>query len=412
MSSAGTAGPRPGAYRALFLATLAFALCFAVWGLVSPLATQFQELYELSSTQISIVIATPVILGSLFRIPIGLLADRFGGRAVFAGLMLVLVVPVLFIGLLGGSFGGLLFWGFFLGLAGSSFAVGIPFVNKWFPPHMQGLVLGVYGMGNIGSAIAAYAAPAIASFYGWRWAFWVFIVPLIAMAAVFWMLGRDAPSTGPRPSVTAGISLFRREAMPWVLSLFYFLTFGGFVALGIYLPKLLVDLFGFTPTGAGLRAAGFVVLATLTRPIGGWLADRIGGSLTLAVVFVSLPVTALVMSLQPGLGLFRVAVLTTAVLLGIGNGAVFKLVAEYYPGKTGAVTGVVGAAGGLGGFFPPLVLGVVRDATGSYAVGFVLLALFAVGCLLVNLLFVRRRPAGVPAGANAGADAATEGRVR
>lgn len=396
-SSAG--GPQAGAYRALFLATLAFALCFAVWGLVSPLATQFQELYQLSSTQISIVIATPVILGSLFRIPIGLLTDRFGGRVVFSALMLFLVVPVLFIGVLGGSFAGLLFWGFFLGIAGSSFAVGVPFVNKWFPPHMQGLVLGIYGMGNIGSAVAAYTAPAIAAFYGWQWAFWVFIIPLVAMAVVFWMLGRDAPSTGPRPSVTAGISLFRQEAMPWVLSLFYFLTFGGFVALGIYLPKLLVDLFGFTPTGAGLRAAGFVVLATLARPIGGWLADRIGGSLTLAVVFGVVPLTALVMSLQPGLGLFRLAVLTTAVLLGIGNGAVFKLVAEYYPGKTGAVTGVVGAAGGLGGFFPPLVLGVVRDATGSYALGFVLLALFAVGCLLVNLLFVRRHPAGASAGA-------------
>jgi len=264
--------------------------------------------------------------------------------------MLVLVVPVLFIGLLVGSFGGLLFWGFLLGLAGSSFAVGVPFVNKWFPPHMQGLVLGIYGMGNIGSAIAAYAAPAIAAFCGWQWAFWVFILPLVAMAAVFWILGRDAPSTGPRPSVTAGISLFRREVMPWVLSLFYFLTCGGFVALGINLPKLLVDLFGFTPTGSGLRAAGFVVLATLARPVGGWLADRIGGSRTLAIV----PVTALVMSLQPDLGLFRVAVLTTAVPLGIGNGAVFKLVAAYYPDKTGAVTGVVGAAGGLGGPFLPV----------------------------------------------------------
>jgi MFS transporter, NNP family, nitrate/nitrite transporter len=412
MSSAGTTGPRPGAYRALLLATLALALCFSVWGLVSPLATQFQRVYEMSSTQISIVIATPVLLGSVLRIPMGFLTDRFGGRVVFTALMLFMIFPVLFIGLLGGSFGGLLFWGFFLGVAGASFAVGVPFVSRWFPPHMQGLVLGVYGMGNIGSAIAAYTAPAVAAFYGWQWAFWVFIVPLVAMAAIFWMLGRDAPSAGPRPSVTAGISLFRQDAMPWVLSLFYFLTFGGFVALGIYLPKLLVDLFGFTPTGAGLRAAGFVVLATLARPVGGWLADRIGGSVTLAIVFAVVPLTALVLSLQPGLGLFRVAVLATAVLLGIGNGAVFKLVAEYYPGKTGAVTGVVGAAGGLGGFFPPLVLGVVRDATGSYALGFVLLALFAVGCLLVNLLFVRRRPAGAPAGAGAGSNAATEGRVR
>lgn len=405
MSSVGTAGPRPGAYRALVLATVAFALCFAVWGLVSPLAIQFQELYELSSTQISIVIATPVILGSLFRIPMGLLTDRFGGRVVFSALMLVLVVPVLFIGLLGGSFGGLLFWGFFLGLAGSSFAVGVPFVNKWFPAHMQGLALGIYGMGNIGQAIALYAAPAIAAFYGWQWAFWVFILPLVAMSAIFWLLGREAPQAGPRPSVTAGISLFRQEVMPWVLSLFYFLTFGGFVALGVYLPKLLVDLFGFTPTGAGLRAAGFVVLATLSRPVGGWLADRIGGPRTLAIVFAIVPLTALVMSLQPGLGLFRLAVLTTAVLLGIGNGAVFKLVAAYYPDKTGAVTGVVGAAGGLGGFFPPLVLGVVRDATGSYALGFILLALFAVGCLLVNLFYVSRHPASA-------ASTATEGRVK
>ncbi|MEW6635309.1 MAG: MFS transporter [Actinomycetota bacterium] len=402
MSADAAAGPRPGAYRALVLATVSFALCFSVWGLVAPLAPQFQELYRLSNTQISVVIATPVILGSLFRIPLGLLTDRFGGRVIFTGLMIFLVVPTLFIGLLGGSFGGLLFWGFLLGLAGASFAVGVPFVNKWFPPQMQGLALGIYGMGNIGTAFAAYTAPAIAAFYGWQWAFWVFIIPLLAMAAIFWVLGRDAPVAGPRPSVTAGLSLFRQEVMPWVLSLFYFLTFGGFVAMGIYLPKLLVDLFGFTQTGAGLRAAGFVVLATLSRPVGGLLADRIGGVRTLMVVFAVLPFMAIILSFEPGIVLFTIGALSSAVLFGLGNGAVFKLVAEYYPAKTGAVTGVVGAAGGLGGFFPPLVLGVVRDATGAYALGFVFLAIFAVGCLLVNALFVRKRPAG----------AATEGRVR
>ena len=402
MSTNAAAGPQPGAYRALVLATLSFALCFSVWGLVAPLAPQFQELYGLSNTQISVVIATPVILGSLFRIPLGLVTDRFGGRIVFTGLMLVVVVPVLFIGLLGGSFGGILFWGFFLGLAGASFAVGVPFVNKWFPPHMQGLALGIYGMGNIGTAVAAYTAPAIAAFYGWRWAFWVFIMPLIAMAAIFWIFGRDAPSTGPRPPVTAGIALFRQEIMPWVLSLFYFLTFGGFVAMGIYLPKLLVDLFEFTQTGAGLRAAGFVVLATLSRPVGGLFSDRIGGVRTLMIVFAVLPIMAIILSFEPGIVLFTVGALSSAALFGLGNGAVFKLVAQYYPTKTGAVTGIVGAAGGLGGFFPPLVLGVVRDATGHYSLGFILLAIFATGCLLTNALFVRRRPA----------EAATEGRVR
>lgn len=402
--SANAARPQPGAYRALVLATVAFALCFSVWGLVAPLAPQFQELYGLSSTQISVVIATPVLLGALFRIPMGLLTDRFGGRMVFPVLMLLLVVPVLFVGLLGGSFGGLLFWGFFLGVAGSSFAVGVPFVSRWFPPHMQGLALGIYGVGTIGTAVAAYTAPAIAAFYGWQWAFWVFIAPLIVMAVIFWTVGRDAPSAGPRPSAAAGIVLFRQEAMPWVLSLFYFLTFGGFVAMGIYLPKLLVDLFGYTQTGAGLRAAGFVVLAVLARPAGGWLADRLGGSRTLMITFLVLPVMAVILSFEPAIVLFTFGALSSAVLFGLGNGAVFKLVAEYYPDKTGAVTGLVGAAGGLGGFFPPLVLGVVRDATGSYAIGFVLLALFALGCLLVNLLYVIRRPAD--------RGSAREGRVR
>lgn len=391
MSAAGTEGPRPGAYGALVLATLAFALCFSVWGLVAPLAPQFQELYRLSSTQISVVIATPVILGALFRIPIGLLTDRFGARVVFPALMLVVVVPVLSIGLLGGSFGGLLFWGFFLGLAGSSFAVGVPFVSRWFPPRMQGLALGIYGIGTIGTAVAAYTAPAIAGALGWRWAFWVYIVPLVVMAAVFWLLGRDVPSSGPRPSLMSAVRLFREDLMAWVLSLFYFLTFGGFVAMGLYLPKLLVDLFGYTQTGAGLRAAGFVVLAVLARPVGGWLADRIGGSRTLMIGFALLPVMALILSLQPGIVLFTIGALASAVLFGLGNGAVFKLVAEFYPTKTGTVTGVVGAAGGLGGFFPPLVLGVVRDATGSYAIGFVLLAVFAVGCLLVNVFYLSRR---------------------
>ena len=177
------------------------------------------------------------------------------------------------------------------------------------------------------------------------------------------------------------------------MSLFYFLTFGGFVALGIYLPKLLVDLFGFTQTGSGLRAAGFVVLATLARRVGGWLADRIGGSRTLMIVFAILPVMALILSFQPGIVLFTIGALSSAALFGLGNGAVFKLVAEHYPGKTGAVTGVVGAAGGLGGFFPPIVLGIVRDATGAYTIGFILLALFAIGCLLVNAFVLgKRRP--------------------
>ncbi len=361
-----------------------------MWGLIAPLAPRFQELYGLSDTQISLVIATPVLLGSLFRIPMGVLTDRFGGRIIFTGMMLFLIVPVVLIGLFGGSFYGLLFWGFLLGVAGSSFAVGVPFVSRWFPASRQGVALGVYGTGNIGTALAAYSAPAIAGAWGWRWAFWVFVVPLAAMAAAFWALGREAPGPRVHRSLAEGLAPFREGAEPWVLSLFYFLTFGGFVALGIYLPKLLVDLFGLEQTDAGLRAAGFVVLATLSRPVGGWLADRIGGGPLLAVVFAVLPLMALLLAFGGGMVPFTVGALSSAALLGMGNGAVFKLVAALYPGRTGAVTGVVGAAGGLGGFFPPLVMGAVRDLTGSYAIGFVLLALFAAGCFGVNAAFMKR----------------------
>lgn len=391
-SGTASGSPEAGAWRALVLATLAFALCFSVWGLISPLAPQFKEDYGLSNFQISVVIATLVILGSLFRIPIGLITDRFGGRKTFTALLLFLILPVAGIGLLGGSYGGLLFWGLLLGIAGSSFAVGVPYVSKWFPPHMQGLALGIYGVGNAGTALAAYSAPSIAGSLGWQWAFWIFVIPLVVMAAVFWILGRDAPATGPRPSLSQGLGVFKDELVPWVLALFYFLTFGGFVALGLYLPTLLVNVFGLTPTDAGLRAAGFIVLATLARPIGGLVADRLGGKASLNGIFAPLPVLAVVLVFDPGIVLYTVAMLCIALLLGLGNGAVFKLVAEYYPRKTGAVTGIVGAAGGLGGFFPPLVMGTVRDATGSYSIGFALLALFAAGCLAVNLLVLRKRP--------------------
>jgi MFS transporter, NNP family, nitrate/nitrite transporter len=384
--------PSREAYVALVLATLAFTLCFAVWGLIAPLAPQFQQDYGLSNTQISVVIATPVILGSLFRIPMGLLTDRFGGRKVFTALMLVVILPAAGIGFLGGSFAGLIFWGFLLGIAGSSFAVGIPYVSKWFPPHTQGFALGIYGVGNAGNALAAYSAPSIAAAFGWQWAFWIFIIPLVVLAAVFWFLGQDAPVAGPRPSLTEGMSVFKQELVPWVLALFYFLTFGGFVALGIYLPTLLVNDFGLEASDAGLRAAGFIVLATLSRPVGGLFADRIGGSAALTLIFAPLPILAIVLAFGPGMVLFTIAMLTIAALLGLGNGAVFKLVAEYYPRKTGAVTGVVGAAGGLGGFFPPLLMGAVRDATGSYAIGFALLAVFAAACLAVNLLVLKKRP--------------------
>lgn len=380
-----------GSWRALILATVAFALCFAVWGLVAPLAPLFRDQYRLSASEVGLLVAVPVLLGSVARIPIGLITDRYGGRAVFVALLLILLAPVALAGLTT-SYASLVGVSFFLGLAGASFAIGVPFVARWFPPTSQGLALGIYGTGNIGTAIANFFAPRVAATLGWPMAFWLFLPILLAMAALFWLLGQDAPGFAPgQTRLSDRAAVFRRSPVAWVLALFYFVTFGGFVAISIYLPTLLVGEFGLTPADAGARAAGFVVLATLARPFGGYLADLVGGTPLLNGTFAIVAALAIVLAFGPGILVSTVAFLGIAFGLGLGNGAVFKLVAAYFPRETGAVTGLVGAMGGLGGFFPPLLMGVVRDITGSYAIGFMLLSEFALLCLIVNLLVLQRR---------------------
>jgi NNP family nitrate/nitrite transporter-like MFS transporter len=389
------------AYLNLVLATLAFAVSFTAWSLISPLARQIQGDLGLNDFERSVLIAVPVLLGSLLRIPFGLLTDRFGGRKVFTAILLFTLLPVAFSGI-ADSFWTYVLGGLFLGTAGASFAVGVPFVSRWFTPDKQGLALGIYGMGNIGTAVALFSMPALVSLSGDRtWAFWFFLAPVALMAAAFWLFARDAPGMPKPKSLSDSLSVLRTEKLAWILSLFYFLTFGGFVAISNYLPTLLQEWFGLTPNDAGLRAAGFTALATLCRPVGGWLADKVGGSRTLMWVFGAGPVGALVLAwlaLSPDLVLATIFFLGTAAGLGLGNGAIFKLVAEYFPKNTGLVTGIVGCAGGLGGFFPPLLLGAVKGATGTYAIGFILLAVVAVMCLALLLGMRRgRRVEGVAA---------------
>jgi NNP family nitrate/nitrite transporter-like MFS transporter len=370
---------------ALAVATLGFAVAFAAWSLLSPLISGIQRELALTEFQTSMVIAVPVILGSLLRLPLGILTDRYGGRRVFTGLLL-LVVPALVILSQARSFPMLLLGGLWLGLGGASFAVGVPFVSRHYPPARQGFVLGVYGAGNIGTALAARAAPQIANAWGRPAVFLVFSGLVVAMAVVFWLVGRDAPATpnAPRASLSASMEMFRTERLVGLFSLFYFVTFGGFVAFALYLSKLLVDLYGITPLDAGNRVFVFVLLATVARPVGGWAADRLGGARVLQAVFLVATAMALVLTISTALVPLTVACLTISWFLGLGSGAVFKLVAEHFPGRTGSATGIVGAAGGLGGFFPPLVMGGVRQALGSYWPGFLLLGLMALLCLVLN----------------------------
>jgi MFS transporter, NNP family, nitrate/nitrite transporter len=383
---------RPGAARAIFFSTTGFAVSFAVWGLIAALATTFAQAYQLSASSRSLMIAVPVLLGAIGRLPAGMLADRFGGRRVFAALLIISAVPALSIGL-STSYTQLICLGLLLGLAGTTFPVGVGFTSKWFPADKQGMALGVYGMGNIGQSVAVFGAPVLALYLGsWRPVFYAFAALAFVWGIVFYLFARDAAVTARPKTLAENLSVLRREPRAWVLSLFYFLTFGGFVAFSIYLPTLLRDLFGLTPTDAGARTAGFVILATLVRPFGGLLADHWGGARVLALVFAAVAVFGLLMGCA-WMPTFTVGALGAATALGLGNGAVFKLVPQYFPKETGTVTGLVGAFGGLGGFFPPLVLGVIRDATGGYAWGFVFLALFACACLLVNY-FVFQRPSG------------------
>jgi len=377
------------ASHALLLGTTAFAISFSVWGLVGALAPRFRELYHLSSFQTSLLIAIPVLLGSIGRMPMGILADKFGGRRVFGLLLCFCLIAALGVGFTG-SYLSLIGWALLLGFAGTSFSVGVAFVSKWFPAKYQGTALGIYGMGNIGQSVAVFGAPALVAATGdWRIPFWVYGAVAGAFGLVFLMAARNAPVTAPPKKLIEYFSILKREPIAWVLSLFYFLTFGGFVALSIYLPTLLRDMFSLTATDAGARVAGFVLVATGMRPVGGWLADRLGGAQVLLMVLILIALFAFGLT-SSSMPLFTIGALGTAALLGLGNGAVFKLVPEHFPRETGTVTGLVGAAGGLGGFFPPLVLGVIQGRTGSYSLGFVFLSGFALVCLAVNyLVFVR-----------------------
>ncbi len=370
----------------LALGTGAFAFCFAVFGSLSAMMPILSRQMHLTSVQKSVAVAVPVLLGSLGRIPLGMLTDRFGGRSIFSIVMLLSIVPAFLMGT-PLDYHRLLIYGFFIGIALASFSVGVGFVSGWYSAKRQGFALGVYGAGNIGQSLAAFGAPFIAAAAGVRWGFWTFGIVLSIWLLIFALLARNAPRRGAIKSLKDTVQPLS-DRRSWVLSLYYFLTFGGFVAMALYLPIFLTEMFKLTPQNAGIRTAGFVVLATIMRPVGGILADKVGGRTILKWVFPTTAIMSLFLAC-PRIDTFTVGALGMAAAIGLGNGAVFKLVPEYFPGSVGSVTGLVGAAGGLGGFFPPLLLGFIKQQTGGFAIGFVLLGAFSLLCLVILL----RKPA-------------------
>ena len=392
------ADTRP-ANRALVLGTAAFTACFFAWSMLGPLGPDLQEEVGLSELELAIVIAVPVLMGSLMRVPLGILTDRLGGRPVFVGLMAFTLLPLAALAAAHSSLWALLAFGFLLGFAGASFAVGVPFVSRWFPRERQGAALGIYGAGMGGTVLAGLTAPRLADAWGLRAPFLVAIALLAVVGGAFWLLARDAPGRPPAAEggLLAPLRVFRERPAAWAPTLYYFVVFGGFVAMFAYLPRLLTSVHDLAKTDAGARAAGFALVAVIARPAGGWIADRVGADRVLRASFVATAaLAALLGPLYERMVPLTILALSLAAAFGLGTGAVFKLVAQDFSDRVGAVTGLVGAAGGLGGFFPPLVMAAVNGITGSYLIGFLLLALAACGCLVV-LERMRRARSGRPA---------------
>jgi nitrate/nitrite transporter NarK len=356
---------------------------------VGALAPEFRRQFGLSPSATALLVSTPVLLGSIGRIPLGFLADRFGARKVIGALVFFVAAAAAVLPA-ATTFETLLAAAFFVGFAGAVFAPGVSYVVGRYPPERQGAALGIFGVGNIGQSFAVFLAPVVAEAFGVPWVFRGTAALLAVWGIAFVVLSADAQSTGEPPTLAAMGRVLRREPLAWLLSAFYFLTFGGFVAFAVYLRTLLQDDFALAPADAGFRAAGFVVLATLLRPVGGWLADRIGGARVLSVVLLGLAPFALLLTWRAMLP-FTVGALGCAALFGVGNGAVFKLVPQYFPREAGIVSGLVGALGGLGGFFPPLLLGFFLQLVGATWPAFVLLALTAFVLWRLNAKFLLSR---------------------
>ena len=379
----------------LAMATVGFALNFWAWALLSPLAVSFTAALHLTPFQQSLLVAVPVVVGSLGRIPVGALTDRFGGRVMFPVVSLVTSVPVLYLGLFGhSSLAALLVGGFFLGIAGTAFAVGVPFVSAWFPPERRGFAVGVFGAGMGGTAISALTTVKLVNAQSMATPFLITAVVLTAYGVIAAVVLRDAPGrVVPTESLGRRLRGAAELRITWQAAALYAIGFGGYVAFSVYLPTYLKNAYGLTPADASNRMAGFVLVAVLMRPVGGWLSDRVRAASVLTVAFAVVAVGALVQSSTPALApVGTIVFLSMAGALGAASGATFALVAQRAPAaKVGSVTGIVGAAGGLGGFIPPLVMGSIFGRSGDYGAGLLALSAMAVLVLLLALS-IRRTP--------------------
>jgi NNP family nitrate/nitrite transporter-like MFS transporter len=377
-----------GHWPTLVAAFLYFDLAFMVWVVLGPLAPAISADLGLTPAQKGLMVAVPTLAGALLRVVNGLLVDRIGPKRAGA-ISQVIVIAGLFLAWLMGvtSFTGTLALGVVLGFAGASFAIALPLASRWYPPEHQGKAMGLAGMGNSGTVLAALFAPGLAVMFGWNAVLGLACIPLTIVFFIYLVMAKDAPNA-PAPKKLAHYFEPLKTADAWWLMGFYSVTFGGFVGLAASLPIYFTDQFHLTPVMAGYCTAACVFAGSLVRPMGGALADRIGGVKALMMVFV---IAALALAgvpqadtLPAALGLFVIAMLA----LGTGNGSVFQLVPQRFSAEIGVMTGLVGMAGGIGGFYLASSLGFAKQWSGSFAPGFYIFAGLAV-VALVGLLFVK-----------------------
>jgi NNP family nitrate/nitrite transporter-like MFS transporter len=370
------AAPLKGHLPTLLASFLHFDLSFMLWVLLGALGIYIAESLGLSPAEKGLLVATPILTGSLTRIPVGLLSDRFGAKRVGAALLAFLFIPLALAWQAGDSLSQLLAVGLLLGVAGSSFAVALPLASRWYPPERQGLVMGIAAAGNSGTVIANLLAPRLSEVVGWHNVLGLAMMPLALVLAAFLLMAKERPrapeAPGKRP---AGLdsSLLRNPDL-WWFCLLYSVTFGGYVGWSSFLPILLRDEYGISPVTAGYLTAVAALAGSGLRPLGGHLADRFGGVPMLLVLLPAIGVIYVAAAHLPALGMMAGLLIAGMACLGMGNGAVFQLVPQRFNQGLGLATGVVGAVGGLGGFLLPILLGTVRETSGSFAPGFMVLA--------------------------------------
>lgn len=364
------------------LQTINLVVGFMVWVLISSLLPFIREDISIASEHVAIVTAVPVVLGSVLRIPLGYYANVIGARMIFLLSFIVLLFPVYYISI-ASSMLDLIIAGTFLGIGGAIFSVGVTSLPKYYPKEKHGLINGIYGMGNAGTAVTTFAAPVLAAKFGWTTTVQFYLVLLLAFALLNFFLG-DRKEEKEKTKIVEQIKGVYKNEKLWLFSLFYFVTFGSFVAFTVFLPSFLVDFYALDKVDAGMRTAGFIALATLIRPVGGWLADKFQPLLILMGVFAGITIAAVILAFTPAIHMYTVGALLIAATAGIGNGVIFKLVPYYFQKQAGTANGIVSMMGGLGGFFPPLLLSAIFSITGSYSIGFMAFSQFA----LVSLLLV------------------------